>query len=232
MNCPDGVETVEFMKESGWMDLADENMFCLFVLEPGENGWGTPEEELEFFRTAYHCERTNIFSGAVPEANQLMTAPCLYVVGYGEVGTAMQEMVMESRLAVAAAAFVDASEVPDDFLASFNGKSFNTDTQTYDVDYNDCPVPVLIAGEETEQSAKMIDYWKTSNRSGDEGSEEAWGTSYKQTEDTMYTPCGNVLETAVTTETLDPSDPAATKNIFDFLYRFYRYGMSVPAATC
>jgi hypothetical protein len=42
---PDYVDTWDFLEKEGWIDLAEEHGEALFVLEPGDGGWGTVEEE-------------------------------------------------------------------------------------------------------------------------------------------------------------------------------------------
>ena len=46
---PDGVtDTYQFLQEQGWINLADAYGEMIFVLEPENGKWGTPEEEAEY----------------------------------------------------------------------------------------------------------------------------------------------------------------------------------------
>ena len=54
MNVPEGLNAVSFMETSGWMDKADEEGFCLFVLEPAQGTpWGTLEEEQAYINAGH-----------------------------------------------------------------------------------------------------------------------------------------------------------------------------------
>ena len=202
MNVPEGEETLTFMKESGWMDKADEEGFCLWVLEPGENGWGTAEEEAAYVKAAISAEGQGTYC---------MAGPSMYFVGYGEIGTEIHKYVMGSPLQTAAAIFFDASDIDAETLAAYEEKSFNTSTKTYDVDYKDVPVPVLIASEEiSEETDAVIDYW-------DHASENIADFSY---EDIDVSP---IVETI----SYDYTSPETTDSAWSFLGEYYRYGSGV-----
>ena len=85
---PDGVDTWKFLEDEGWLALADQKGEGLFVLEPGENGWGTAEEEAEYLsaaigmlRSGNNANRVGVFS----------TFGEFYVVGYGQ-GAPLMEL--------------------------------------------------------------------------------------------------------------------------------------------
>lgn len=45
---PDGVDTAEFLRKTSWRDVADQREEGLFVVEPGEHGWGDAEAEAAY----------------------------------------------------------------------------------------------------------------------------------------------------------------------------------------
>ena len=53
LTVPDGWNTEQFLISSGWKDLADEKIFSLFILEPGESGWGSEDEESYYIEQSF-----------------------------------------------------------------------------------------------------------------------------------------------------------------------------------
>ena len=46
---PDGIaDPYAFLQEQGWLEQADTYGELLFVLEPGQGGWGTPDSEAAY----------------------------------------------------------------------------------------------------------------------------------------------------------------------------------------
>ena len=58
INVPEGVDTYRFLEQTGWIDLMNERQEGLFVLEPGEEGWGTVEEEQAYIAAAMAAYNT------------------------------------------------------------------------------------------------------------------------------------------------------------------------------
>ena len=102
LTVPEGMGTEEFLTASGWIAEADEKGFCLFVMEPADGEWGTPEEEAAYIKAAYQT---------LVAGKYYLPFPTFYLVGYGVGGTALQEYAMTNAITVASAVFVDASDI-------------------------------------------------------------------------------------------------------------------------
>lgn len=204
MNAPAGQDAVSFMQNSGWMAKADAEGLCLFVMEPANGAWGTPEAEQSYINAAISAQRAGKW---------LQPGPSLYLVGYGEIGSDLQKYAMENPLAVAGAVFLDASNLDSAYLASNGAVSFNTDTKTYNVTRKEVPVPVKLVGA---QSQDVLAYWQ--------------GAANDANAVARFAPEGKaVLDAAVRSDaqTYDYAAPATADMIWDFMGQFYRYGGGV-----
>lgn len=209
MNVPEGLNAVSFMETSGWMDKADEEGFCLFVLEPAQGTpWGTLEEEQAYI---------NAGISAAKAGKWLQPGPSMYLVGYGAMGTCLQKYAMENPLNIAGAVFLDASLIDAGYMASNGDVSFDTDTKTYGVTRKEVPVPVkIVESTMTEQAKAVADYWQAA--ANDKNAVERFAPEG-----------GEILAAAVVTEegNYDYALPATTDMIWDFMGQFYRYGGGV-----
>lgn len=221
MNVPEGEDTVDFLERSGWTRLADLHQLCLFVLEPGEGGWKTPEEELPYIQ-AGHC--------ALRTGAHLLAGFSDYMVGYGPVGACLQWVAMHNPLRTAAAVFLDACTIPEDTVRSFQRAHYTEanpygPVREYDFVNGDLPVPVwIISRHLTDQERTLADYWKTAARAGDTGEDPILGCVYRQNEDSIFTPEGHLLQVALQEKAVDYTAQATTEAILGFLLRYYRYG--------
>ncbi len=223
LNVPDGETTLSFLEKSGWMRLADEKGFCLFVAEPRESGWGTPTEEEAYLRAAVSAAKLG---------RHLLIAFAPYIVGYGPIGTVLHRIAMEDPLHTAAAVFVEAGAVENDFREAYEKKDyvkeddFNPSGETLKVPYREIPIPVWIISEHMDaQTAAMIDYWKNASGANLPYKSDPQTTIYKQNRPSCFTPEGEILTVAVTSEKSDPCSEFLTRLIYDFLNQYYRYGM-------
>ena len=208
MNVPEGEDALTFMEESGWMAKADAEGLCLFVLEP-ESGaaWGTPEEESAYVNAAV---------AAVRAGKWLQPGPSIYLVGYGQIGSLLQKYAMENPIAVAASAFLDASQIEESYLQTNGAVSFDTDTKTYGVTRQEVPVPVKIVGDLSGQTEAVIAYWQAAAQ--DENAVARFAPEGEE-----------ILQAAVRTDgqSYDYTASATTDMIWDFMGQFYRYGGGV-----
>lgn len=209
MNVPQGQDTLTFMKDSGWMAKADGEGFCLFVLEPAKGSdWGTAEEEMAYVTAAVNAEKAGKW---------LQPGPSLYMVGYGEIGSDLQQYAMQNPLNIAGAVFLDASAISADFIKTNGDVSFNTEKKTYDITRKEVPVPVkIVEGEMDEQAKAVLAYWQAA--AADKNALE------------RFAPEGQaILDAAVGSEekAYDYAAPATTDMVCDFILQFYRYGGGV-----
>lgn len=222
MNAPEGVtDTIAFLQESGWVDIADENRIWLIVSEPVDGKWGTIEEERDYLTAVFKEHRAqNYFRGNLS----------MYVVGYGEMGTVLQELVMEDPLYTAAAVFMDCSEIDTATVESYLSKSMDTETRTYNVDYKDVPVPVWVSNATvTDENQAVAEYWKTVSHVGQTAvTDETYGEVFTQAEDSFFTPEGPFVQVAVQNAEHDYTAPETTNAIADFLLQYFRTGAGSP----
>ena len=84
---PEGVDTYDFLKEQGWIDLANEKGEGLFVLEPGAGAGALPRTEsayveaaIAFLKSGNNIHKQNVFS----------TFGEFYLAGYGKGAAALE----------------------------------------------------------------------------------------------------------------------------------------------
>lgn len=216
LNVPEGEETVNFLIESGWMDAADRDSFCLFAAQPVNGHWGSAADEVEYLKTCYREEQTGRYF--LPQLSA-------YVVGYGEIGAELQKVVMEEPIFVAAAAFLDASALDPVWLSKHKEGNFHFGTETIDIPFAEVPVPVWICSRErnaeTEAAAR---FWIDASRAKENGEDPDYGNIYLQAADSMFTPEGHILKVAVRQEALSYKSRETTERIWNFVRQYYRYG--------
>jgi len=220
MNVPKGETAISFWQKSGWVDCADQSSICLFAAEPGPGGWGTPEEELPFFSA---CMRLLI------EGVHFRGGLTIYVVGYGETGTALHKMVLASPLQIAAAAFVDAGRIDDGYLKEMEKKSLDGDGRVYGVALKDIPVPVwILEGHMTQQAEAAAVHWARAIGADTSAEGEGSCKTYQQKKSTVCTPEENIVKVHVTETQAGCCDAALTADICAFLTQYARYGKTSP----
>ena len=223
LNVPEGKQTIPFLKESGWMDKADAEHFCLFVAEPAADKWGTPEEEEPYLKATVSAAKLGRY---------ILAAFSPYIVGYGAIGVILHKIAMEDPLHTAAAAFLDAGSVEDAYRREYETKSYiipdpyNPAAETLCAPYRNIPIPVWFASETIDaRTETMIGYWMNAEKAGEPQKDEIYGTVYPQNDETEYTPEGSILKVAVQEKSYDYASPATTDAIYNFLKQYYRYGM-------
>lgn len=236
LNVPDGVETAQWLSDSGWLALADQDKFLLYVLEPGETGqWGSPAEEQAYFETAY-----NAISQNAPEGRGIWYLPpeSYYVVGYGPPGSLLQQLVMKDPTLVAASAFVDASDIDAAYLEQMATTYYATpDWNGTQVPASAVPLPVMIvaAGELSPDAGNVLAYWQDANQTVDTGEDFAGGTIYTQRDGTLDYYVAESSRTAVAVlpnHNVSQDWVASTTMIYEeFLSNYTRYGGAVGGNT-
>jgi len=234
MNVPDGEETVSWLVDSGWIALADKEKFLLYVFEPGPSGtWGTADEEQAYIETAYNNISVNNSDG---RGTWYLPPESYYVVGYDTAGSVLQKIVMKDPTLVAAAAFVDASNISPEFLTEMDSNYFSTpDWNGNPVASSSVPLPVWIISEDVSgNTAGVVDYWQEANQTVDKGVGFNGGLIYYQQEDTLY---GYVADSslsavAVLEKKNARKDSMLSKEIYEkFISEYTRYGGNVGGNT-
>lgn len=216
MNVPKNAKsTVDFMVSSGWMDLADERGFCLYVLEPSNGKWGTPKEEMDYITAGYNAERAGKYG---------MPFSSNYVVGYDDIGADLQKVIMNNPIFTAGAVYLNASEVDDDYIKEMQAKLF----KGYNIKYAEVPIPTwVVANKLTAQTNKMIDYWKNANDCTDKQGVFNGGIVYNQDpmSTNIFTPRQKVGKVAVLKQKVNYYDEKFTSKMYDdFFAPVSRYG--------
>ena len=160
---PEGMTTDEFLKNSGWLDIADKNSEGLFILEPGPDGWGSTEDELDYINEAFKVFR---------DTKYYNTFGLFYLAGYGDGGTALQAWAMENPLFVISSVFVQTEDLDTDFIVKTGEKKFQDNK---DISYKDVPVPTWFVNEDLYDVENLIKYWKEANDTVDVGDNSVSG---------------------------------------------------------
>jgi len=147
----------------------------------------------------------------------------------------LQKVVMKDPTLVAAAAFVDASDISPDFLTEMDDKYYSTpDWNGNPVASSSVPLPVWIVSEDASGAAAgVIDYWKEANQTVDKGVGFHGGQIYYEMEDTLH---GYVADSCSAVAVLETEsareDPLLSKKIYEnFLSLYTRYGGAVAGNT-
>lgn len=148
---PEGMSTDEFLKNSGWLDIANKKSEGLFILEPDENGWGSVENELAYINEAFKVFR---------DTKYYNTFGLFYLAGYGDGGTALQAWSMENPLFVISSVFVQTEDLDSDFIEKTGAKTFKDNK---DFTYKDVPVPTWFVNEDLYAVENLVEYWKKAN---------------------------------------------------------------------
>ncbi|MFB4274539.1 PHB depolymerase family esterase [Nonomuraea sp. MTCD27] len=233
-NVPDGEETVRWLADSGWIKLADREKFLLYVFEPGLSGsWGTAEQEQVYIETAYGNISLNSSEG---RGTWYLPPESYYVVGYDTAGSVLQKMVMKDPTLVAAAAFVNASDIGGDFLASLDSNYYPTPDRNGNlVASSNVPLPVWIISKDLSQNTShVIDYWKEANQTGNRSTGFQGGKIYYQKHGTLHGYVADSSRTAVAVREKKNlrNDTVSSEKIYeDFLSLYTRYGGNVGGNT-
>ena len=169
---PDGVNSADYLAEQGWFDVADEKGEGLVVLQPGENGWGTPEEEIGYIADVMSFVGKGVNAKGVA---LFSTFGEYYLVGYGQGAAALEYWAAQYPIMVIAQTYVNGRSLGGDALTAvastlYDGKNANGDlTGVLDetisalgrsgrIAPKDIPVPTVLAGYTGSE-----DYWKAAN---------------------------------------------------------------------
>ncbi|MBP8718197.1 MAG: hypothetical protein KBI07_03805 [Candidatus Atribacteria bacterium] len=227
---PDGIDTDTFLLESGWKDIADANEECLFILEPGEEPWGTPEEEQAYLDAAISFySRNDYFS----------IFGIHYLVGYDTGGTALEAWAAAHPLHVISQVYIESESLSDDYYAQFATRYFDGKSSGYTpieipeeikIAYNEVPVPTWYINSNLSKVAAGIEYWQKANDCVAEAVVDAdylYGSQvYAQSEDsdawqTEYT--GPISKVATLQKRFNIWDPQFSNTIYSFLTEYTRY---------
>lgn len=207
MNVPEGRNAIDFIFDSGWKAIADKEKMPLFLMEPADGvSWGTPQEEQEYMIACLNAHREGVW---------LNPGFCKYVIGYGKIAENLHKYVMENPLNVGGGAFVDASDLPLEYLNKTGDAYVDTPFWQYGFTMKEVPTPVLLLNREENENVKnVLRYWKRA-------AEDKNAVN-------RYSEAGpDLLNTIVETRTgaFDYGNLSTTELIWNHIGRYYRYGM-------
>ncbi|MGI6029084.1 MAG: S-layer homology domain-containing protein [Candidatus Heteroscillospira sp.] len=153
---PNGVNTYEFMVDSGWKELADEKGLYLVMMEPENGKWS---EDIKAENAYMDQLRQDV--GKRPffctfESN-------MYGIAYGEAADILQYNSVNNPKNWAAIALVGASGMTAEQVAELE----KTDSKIPGVSLADSQTPIWIATEDMEAAdiKTMVDFYKKGNHS-------------------------------------------------------------------
>ena len=225
---PDGVDTGEFLRRTGWRDIADERGEGLFVLEPGEGGWSTAAAERAYVDAAMAFYQANVYFSIFG---------LHYLVGYGAGAPALEAWAAAFPLRVIGQVYLDSPGLPADHLRGVGRREFDgtTDGDYIDVDfpegfdlirYDEVVVPTWYLNPERSASSSLA-YWRHANDTGRTGGRDrTLGTVYRQRRDSqrwMTSFSGPISQVAVRDRPADFASRRTTREILAFLTPYSRY---------
>ena len=226
---PDGFDTEEFLWRSGWKAIADEKEEGLFVLEPGEGGWGGVVDELEYVTAAMNFYISNRYFSIFGEH---------YLVGYGAGAPALEAWAAANPLKVISQVYVDSKGLEADYLNQFYTKEFDGKTAPpyitvvfpagFDlIKYTEVVLPTWYIHPDRHTISESLDYWKNAN---DCVKYPVWdkdlGFVYKQAKHSgrwMTSYSGSISKVAVQNRRVNYWNKETTRDIVDFLTYYTRY---------
>ncbi|WP_194610342.1 hypothetical protein [Clostridium vitabionis] len=232
---PDGQDTKEFLKNSGWQAVADDRAEGLILLEPGENGWGSADEEKDYLTEAIGFYSGNTFFSVFGEH---------YLVGYGSGAPALEAWAAANPTRVISQVYVNTNGLASSYFNSiadvpYEGKAGKYNDVVFPDGFTkltnkDIALPTWYIQSDTAKIADSLSYWKMVNDCTAEGTpDDKQGTIFKQSADsdawqTEY--FGNISEVAVKEEEPEIVSADTTEQIETFLNHYSRYENITPYA--
>jgi poly(3-hydroxybutyrate) depolymerase len=226
---PDGVDTAEFLQESGWKGVADRREEGLFVLEPGDGGWGDVVAESGYVAAAM----------AFYQSNRYFSVFGLhYLVGYGAGAPPLEAWAVAHPLRVISQAYVGSAGLSAEYLSSYAAREFGGETDAgyttvefpegFDlVRYDETVLPTWYVAPEPHAVGESLSYWKRANDTDRHGRRDReLGTVYAQRRGSdrwMTSYAGPIARVAVQENLAGSPGRDLTRRIVDFLTAYTRY---------
>lgn len=226
---PDGVDTTEFLRRTGWAEVADSREEGLFVLEPGPTGWSGAVEEADYLDAAMSFYQSNGYFSIFG---------LHYFAGYGAGAAALEAWAVAHPLRVIGQVYVDSPGLDAEYLDSYAAREFDGDTEGsyttvefpegFDlIRYDETVLPTWFIHPDQRSAGASLSYWKRANDTGDRSrSDRTLGTVYAQRRGSdrwMTSYAGPIAQVAVQRRPVVAHSRAATRQIVDFLTRYTRY---------
>ncbi|MGN8896041.1 alpha/beta hydrolase family esterase [Flavonifractor sp. HCP28S3_F3] len=204
----------QFIEDSGWKTVAEENGMHLILMVCGEDGWTEDESDYTTAAFGYMDDREYI----------QMQDSAFYMVGYEDAADAVMAFAVENSEKFAGFAAFGVDNFDTALLDAAKNEPSNADG----VMKSEVAVPMWIgASEETESVSALIDYWKSANNCGDEVFSNQYAEQVYQfpeymanTNEITYDNCSKVLVSIGRDDTQSPEFTSYLYN--DFLKRTRR----------
>lgn len=224
---PDGYTTEQFLRKSGWKDIADQAQEGLFILEPGSGGWGSATDESGYITAAMNFYIANGYFSIFGEH---------YLVGYGAGAPPLEAWAAANPLKVISQVYVDSKGLPASHFVQYYTKVFDGTTAGYTtvvfpegfrlLTYAETVLPTWYINPEGTISDSLT-YWKDANDCVDRSQKdrvlghlcvqaadsERWMTSYS----------GPISKVAVLDRPISYWNTKTTGDIREFLTYYTRY---------
>lgn len=226
---PDDVDTAEFLHRSSWADIADEREEAVFILEPGESGWGDAESEVAYVEAAMAFYQNNRYFSIFG---------LHYLVGYGGGAPALEAWAVAHPLRVISQVYLDSRGLSAGYLNSYGPLRFDGETDAnyttvvfpegFDlIRYDETVLPTWYINPDPNSISASLSYWKSANDTVDEaGPDGSLGRVFKQRRGSsrwMTSHAGPISQVAVRGRPTQTLNKSTTKQIVDFLTTYTRY---------
>jgi poly(3-hydroxybutyrate) depolymerase len=201
----------------------------LFILEPGEAGWGDHEGEAAYVDAAMAFHQSNRYFSIFG---------LHYLVGYGAGAPALEAWAVAHPLRVISQAYVDSPGLSAGYLNSYAAREFDGQTEgTYTdvvfpdgfdlIRYDETVLPTWFIHPEPRSVSASLSYWKRANDTVDAGaSDRTLGTVFRQRHRSrrwMTSYAGPIAQVAVQKRPISHWNTLCTSQIVDFLTSYTRY---------
>ncbi|MET0418553.1 MAG: hypothetical protein ABW022_21275, partial [Actinoplanes sp.] len=220
---PDGVDTAQFLRRSGWAGIADRREEGLFILEPGDGGWGDAATEAAYLDAAMSFYQNNRYFSIFG---------LHYLVGYGAGAPALEAWAVAHPLRVISQAFVDSPGLSASYLNSYAAREFDGTTDAgyttvefpagFDrIRYDETVLPTWYIRPDQRSVSASLSYWRRANdTAGAATGDRALGAVFRQRRDSgrwMTSYAGPIAKVAV------QKRQVSTEQIVGFLTSYSRY---------
>jgi poly(3-hydroxybutyrate) depolymerase len=226
---PDGVQTAEFLRRSGWIEIADQREEGLFVLEPGPDGWGGAADEAAYLEAAMSFYQNNRYFSIFG---------LHYLVGYGHGAAALEAWAVAHPLRVIAQVYLDSPGLSAEYLNSYAARQFDGETDGSYTDvvfpegfdlirYDETVLPTWYIHPDRRSIGASLTYWKRANDTGRRTRvDRTLGTVFAQRRGSgrwMTSYAGPIAKVAVQPRPIGAYSRTGTRQIVDFLTYYTRY---------
>ncbi|GAA4752397.1 hypothetical protein GCM10023350_42090 [Nocardioides endophyticus] len=225
---PDGVDSTDFLRRTGWRDVADARGEGLFLLEPGAEGWGDAVTERGYLDAAMAFYQANSYFSIFGEH---------YLVGYGAGAGPLEAWAAAFPLRVISQVYLDSTGLPADYLGGIGPLEFDGRTEG---SYTDVVFPDgfdLIRHDEVvlptwhinprRTASFSVSYWRRANDAEAHGRRDGvLGVVHEQRRGSqrwMTSYSGPISQVAVQDRPLSYWSPRTTRQIVAFLTFYSRY---------